>query len=136
MTHVPVNYLAVLVCAIVSLLIGGFWFSGPLFGKAWLAGIGKTKEEAMADHRPTNIVWAFLAGFVMAWTLAMICGWADADTWLKGGRVGLYAGIGIAGMTTGTNLLFEGRSLKLYLNLALHDVVALAVMGAILGAWC
>jgi len=67
--------------------------------------------------------------------LAVIVGWAGADSWLDGARVGLYAGLGLVGMATGANLLFEGRSLKLYLVLALHDVVALALMGAILGAW-
>ncbi len=135
MPPVSVNYLAVLACAVLSMVIGGAWFSPGLFGKTWMAGIGKTKEQLAADYKPVTMVWAFLSGAVMALTLAVVVGWAGADSWLDGARVGLYAGLGLVGMATGANLLFEGRSLKLYLVLALHDVVTLALMGAILGAW-
>ena len=43
------NYLAVLAGAVISLAIGALWYSPPLFGNAWLALIGKTKEQAEQD---------------------------------------------------------------------------------------
>ena len=40
-----VNYLAVLVAAIVSMVIGGLWYSPLLFGNVWMKLSGITQKD-------------------------------------------------------------------------------------------
>ena len=48
MPHVEINFLAVLVCGVVSMIIGATWY-GPLFGKKWMKEEGSTEEELRKD---------------------------------------------------------------------------------------
>ena len=38
------NWLAILVATVAAFVLGGLWY-GPLFGKAWMAALGKTEED-------------------------------------------------------------------------------------------
>ncbi|MFN3694309.1 MAG: DUF1761 domain-containing protein, partial [Ignavibacterium sp.] len=44
MNPVSINYLAVLVCGIISMVIGSLWY-GPLFSKLWMKQHGFTEED-------------------------------------------------------------------------------------------
>ena len=39
-----VNFLAIIVCAVVSMIVGTIWY-GPLFGKKWMKHFNFTKED-------------------------------------------------------------------------------------------
>ena len=45
-----VNLIAVLVCGVVSLALGGLWYSPALFGKAWQRGAGLSDEQAKSGY--------------------------------------------------------------------------------------
>jgi hypothetical protein len=56
--NLDVNWLAVLVAAVVTFVLGGVWY-GPLFGKVWRAAEGQaepapggksTRPWSMASH--------------------------------------------------------------------------------------
>src|SRR5436189_5137020 len=59
-------FLAVIASTILSFVIGGIWYAGPVFGKAWMAALGKTEadKEAMRKQAPK--------GFVAVWVGAVI----------------------------------------------------------------
>ena len=61
-----VNYLAIVVSAIVYWVIGAFWFSPPLFGKIWMKGIGKTQEQLKEGFSYLAFVWSFIWSFIAA----------------------------------------------------------------------
>lgn len=42
-----IHFLPILVCAIISLVLGGLWY-GPIFGKVWMH-LMKVDEDCMAD---------------------------------------------------------------------------------------
>jgi hypothetical protein len=48
---------------------------------------------------------------------------------------GFLAGFGCVATFIGTHYLFERRSLKLFLINAGYSIVALTIMGLIIGAW-
>ena len=47
MQYLEVNYLAILVCTVLSMVIGGTWY-GPLFGKKWMQLIGSDPKDKKA----------------------------------------------------------------------------------------
>src|SRR6266566_2722477 len=58
-------FIAVIASTILSFVIGGIWYAGPVFGKAWMAALGKTEadKEAMRKQAPKGFVVGF--GFLM-----------------------------------------------------------------------
>jgi len=134
-TAVEMNYLAVLVGAVISVVIGALWYSPALFANAWMTLIGKTREQVEKDFSPVKIVWAFFWGFVISYGLARVIQWTGKDTWLGGLMVGVLVSVVFAISTVAVNHNFEGRPRGLTTLYAAHHMVEFAVIGAMLGAW-
>ena len=66
-----VNWLAVLLAAIVRFAIGGVWFAPFAFGPAWGRMVGINAEAAKARMGRAMAV-DFIAGFILAWVLANV----------------------------------------------------------------
>lgn len=131
MSHL--NYWAILVSALSTFLIGGLWYSPAVFGKAWMRENG-FKEEDMKNGNMVKIFGlAFFLALISAINLAMFLG-PEADITF-GAAAGFAAGFGWVATFVGTHYLFERKSFTLFLINAGYSVVALTVMGLILGAW-
>ena len=50
METLPVNYIAIVVGAVLSMVIGAVWY-GPLFGKKWLEIVGATEATLEARKK-------------------------------------------------------------------------------------
>lgn len=71
-----VNWLAVLVCGIVSIALGFLWY-GPLFGKAWSRAMGwmaLTPEQVQAKQKAAGpgYVMSFVGALIVAYAIALI----------------------------------------------------------------
>jgi hypothetical protein len=128
------NYLAILVAAVSSFLIGGLWYSPVLFGRVWMRESGFTEKILRAKGRVGQIMAAsFALELVMAFNLAAFLG--SKATIAFGAFAGAAAGFGWVAMAFGVTYLFERKSLRIFFINAGYHGVALTVMGAILGAW-
>lgn len=126
------NYLAILLSALSTFLIGGLWYSPALFGKAWMKENG-FKEEDMKDANMVKIFGlAFVLALISAINLAMFMG-PEKDVTM-GAAYGFAAGFGWVATFVGTHYLFERKSFKLFLINAGYSVVALTIMGVIIVA--
>lgn len=127
-----INWLAVVVAAVSTFILGGLWY-GPLFGKTWMAASGMTEEKAKQGNMAMIFGVSFLLQLVAAAVLAMFIG-AEADL-----VFGLSAGgaVGLCWVATafGVVYLFEQRPLGHWAVNSGYHVVSFLLMGAILGAW-
>jgi hypothetical protein len=127
------NIWAVLVAAVSTFLIGGLWYSPAVFGKAWMRENGFTEESMKGSNMLKIFGLAFLLALVASVNLAMFLGEkTDAS---MGAFYGFLAGFGWVATFVGTHYLFERKSFTLFLINAGYSVVALTVMGLIIGAW-
>lgn len=130
---VQLNYLAILVAALSTFLIGGLWYSPAVFGKAWMRENG-FKEEDMKNGNMAKIFGgAFVLALIAAVNLAMFMGPENDPT--MGALWGFLAGAGWVATFVGTHYLFERKSFRLFLINAGYSVVALTIMGVIIAAW-
>jgi len=127
------NIWAVLVAAVSTFLIGGIWYSPAVFGKAWMRENGFTEESLKNSNMVKIFGLAFFLGLIAAINLAMFLG-KDTDV-ASGAFYGFLAGFGWVATFVGTHYLFERKSFTLFLINAGYSVVALTLMGVILGAW-
>ncbi|HYL09145.1 MAG TPA: DUF1761 domain-containing protein [Candidatus Acidoferrales bacterium] len=129
-----INYLAIIVAAILYFLLGGLWF-GVLFSNQWMALEG-FKAADLKNINPTiPYVVSMVANLVIAFILALVCATQKADSLVKGAQTGILVGIGFVATTTLSTYLFEGRSMHLFMINTGYPVVGLALMGAVIGAW-
>ena len=134
MENFYINHIAVLVCAVMSLVIGGLWWSPLLYAKAWQRENGLTDEQLAKANPLKNIGLSFLLAWLMSYNLAFFLG-APGTTWQWGLAAGLLTGIGWVAAMFIVIALFEQRSLKYMLINGGYIVVYFAVIGFILGAW-
>lgn len=127
---VNINWIAVLVAAVVAFIVGAVWY-GPLFGKAWQKIVGLSDKEA-AEGAPKVFGGAFILTLIISVNLAFFIG--DKD-FAFGLFAGFATGFGFVAMAFGVNYLFEHRSFKFYLINAGYNVVILTLMGGIIGAF-
>lgn len=126
------NWLAVLIATVAYFAIGFLWYT-VLFGKAWIRLMGKTREE-LGSPGPRYAV-TVAAELVSAVVLGVLIGMlrrAGPVGALDGALLGLLIGA-IVATSYAIESIFAGRSPALYLVNVGYHVVALIVMGAILG---
>jgi hypothetical protein len=128
-----INYGAVFVAALSSFLIGGIWYSPAVFGTVWMKENGLTEAQLKERNMLKVFGLAFLLALIASFNLVMFLG-PESDI-SAGGFYGFLAGFGWVATFVGTHYLFEKKSFTLFLINAGYSVVALTVMGVILGVW-
>jgi hypothetical protein len=137
MPQVSNNYLAILACGVVYMIVGAFWYSPIIFGNLWLKVMGKSQEELKSMRKGVwkSYLISFLGALVMAFVLSHIIDYAKADTIIEGLQCGLWVWIGFVITTSLGGVLFEGRPRGLYFIYNGYQLVSLLLMGMILAVW-
>lgn len=130
-----VNYLVVVVAAVVAFVIGGAWYSPMLFQKRWMHLLGAkfgdkssfSPMQAMAVEFVTSLVTAYvLANFVSMLNITTLSGALQLGFWSwVGFQVPIFLGI----------VVFERGHFQLFLINAGFRLVGLLAMSAVLGLW-
>ncbi|CAN5234814.1 hypothetical protein BH23BAC1_BH23BAC1_36520 [soil metagenome] len=128
-----INWMAVLVAAFSTFLIGGLWYSPVLFGKVWMKE-NNLHEDDLKGGTTKIFGLAFLFALVMSFNLAMFLNDEATDAaW--GATAGFLAGFGWVAMSIFTIGFFERKSLTYMLINAGYITISFIIMGLILGAW-
>ncbi len=125
-----INYLAVVVAAVVHLLTGLVWYSGRLFGKTWMELTHATLVPA-AKWLPLGAV----GHLAIALVLAVLIRFAGGPSLVAGLAIGLLVWIGFIVTLEVGELVWEKIPFRLFLLRAGEHFVALSLAGAILGVW-
>lgn len=80
-----INYLAIIVGAVLSMVIGALWY-GPLFGKKWLEIIGATDKDLEARKKMQKTAGPlYVVQFVLTLFQVLVLAHLIADTTKVGG---------------------------------------------------
>ena len=131
-----INYWAVLVAALASMVIGSAWY-GFVFGKYWRKLMGFTLESMKA--MPLTQGQAMVGGLVTALLLAGTLAWlADSLLLLSASdalKMALSVWLGFAVPFTASSWLWEGKSFRLFVFNAVQWLISFAVMSVIVTLW-
>ena len=125
-----VNWLAVLIAALGSFLLGGLWYSPALFGKAWQREIGLTDEQLKQGNMARIFGLSFVLALLAAWNFANFLG--PRPSLALGLGAGASAGLLWVAGSFGINYLFERKSLKLFLINGGYHTLQFAIIGLVL----
>lgn len=126
-----INYLAVMIATIVTMLLGFLWYSPVLFGNAWVKLIGLKKEEMSGG--PLTYVLTALTALGGCYLLALLLTLPNERTIAAGVTIGLIIGLSIS-VKIGMNYLFEKKSLPLFFVTIGYHLVTYLLAGIIIGA--
>ena len=130
-----INYVATAVSAVMLMALGFAWYAPFLFGKAWMAALGKSEEEMRAAGPSPALVAALADAILTSLVLAIVFQAAN----LSGVGAGIVAALGLAiafsGMSIISNGAFEGRPRALVLINLGYRLVAYPIVGIILSIW-
>ena len=132
LNYMALNWWAILVATIAGFVLGGLWY-GPLFGKAWMAAIGKTADDIKPS--PTPFVVSFVTALVTAIVLALLINALGVVRVVDGAILGLVIGVGFIATAMASDSAFCGWGLRLFLIQAGYRVAYSVLMGAILTWW-
>lgn len=134
--EVEVNWWAVVLATLSSMVIGWIWYSKSVFGKSWMKLVHKTdKDLEKAGWWP--MVIALIASFVTAYILAHVTFLSHAFFNYSFMQSALTTAFWLwLGLTAARMLVhdsFEGRPAKLTLMAVGYELVVLVVMALIIG---
>lgn len=129
-----VNWIAVIVAAILNFILGGLWYSPALFGKAWQAENKLSDEDLKKGNTAKIFGFSFFWSLIMAANLGLFLAGPDTDPgW--GLTAGFLTGFGWVAMAIFTIGLFERKSTRYMLINAGYMIVSFTIMGLIIGVW-
>jgi len=135
-----INYIAVLVAAVVAFIIG-FLMHGPVAGKLWmrLANIHPTGNEKFSDMYG-KMFWNLVVNIITAAALNVVYLLASSSTLLSGPSImtgilcALIIWLGFLTTSSSIEVIWMGRSKKLWLFEVFSSLLVMLSMGVIIAA--
>ena len=130
-----INWLAIVVCVVVSMVSGSIWFNPKTFFPVWWKAIGRSENE-QPGMQNMGMVWGLtvLSSFVQAVSLALMINVMGSSSLGSGAMAGFMLWLGFVATTGLTNKLFSGQ-LKAWVIEQGNHLINFLLFGAILGAW-
>jgi hypothetical protein len=136
------NYVAIVVSAVLLWVLGAIWYSPALFAKPWMEILGIKKEEGKKSGLMLGMAASFLGDLVLSFILANIISWANAFGFAasafgfgNGCVMGVLMWMGFIASPNLPQGIYEGRPFKLFAINSGYWLVGLIIVGGLLGAW-
>jgi hypothetical protein len=133
-----INYLAVLLAGVSSMVVGSIWYAKGVFGNTWakLAKVDMSKQVSSGEMAKLMGL-TFLASLVTAYVLAHVSYLSNQffrnDFLQDALTTGFWVWLGFTAMRFWTHDMFEGRRKKLTLLNAGNEFVTVMVMALVIG---
>lgn len=134
---VEVNWIAILLATLSTMVVGAVWYAPPVFGRAWQKLTGRSDKELAANGSWWPIVIAVVISFITAFVLAHVTFLAHnyfGGSWLLSAlSTAFWMWLGFVAARILMHDSFEGRPKKLTLLNLTHELVTMLIMGLIIG---
>lgn len=133
-----INYIAVVLATLSSMVVGSIWYTPKVFGNYWMKAANVTPSGNSKDAiKPIAIT--LVVSFITAWVLA---GAAFISFDFYGGSflvnallTGLILWAGFTAARFITHDAFDGRPAGLTVLNVAHELVTILIMALIIGVW-
>jgi len=135
--HVEINYLAVVVAAMVYYGGGALWYSPVFLADPWVkaAGLDPEKLKAGKNNAWRSYLVALIAALFISYGLARVEAYMQVSDFAGGLHTGFWSWLCYVVTTMAMNYSFENRSWKLLVINAGYHLYGFIVMAVILAVW-
>ena len=130
-----INWLAVIVCVVISMISGSIWYNPKTFFPMWWKVVGGGREQPGMEN--TGMTWGLtvLGSFVQAVAMAFMVKAMNSTTIASGAMTGFMLWFGFIAPTYLVNKLFAGHGLKIWAIEIGNHLVNFVIFGALLAVW-
>jgi uncharacterized protein DUF1761 len=132
------NWLAVIVGAVIYFALGALWYSNVLFAKPWQKAIGWDASQQPPQQNPLTYIVPFVAYLVMAVATGMMARATGSDSFGDGIMLGLITGVGYALALSFVTAFFTPTSpqpMTLFVITGAYNLIGFLVLGVIVSVW-
>ena len=134
--NVDVNYLAGVLAALSTFVVGMIWYARPVFGSAWAKMVGLDDKQQRAGM-PKAMAKSLVAALVTAYVLAHVAFLSNSyfgNSFLQDSlSTAFWLWLGLTAANTVRQDSFEQRRMKLTAINMGNQLATLLVMGLIIG---
>lgn len=131
---ITVNYYAIIVAALASMIIGMLWYSPGMFGRQWMKLVKITPKKMKQQANAKSYIIAILAALLTATILSLLAPMFPRTPW--GGVVlGFIAWAGFVATTSINQVIWEGKPPLLFFINNANQLLSLVIMGIIVSVW-
>lgn len=136
---VEVNWLTVLIAAVVSMGIGFFWYSPMLFGKPWMKLMGLSKSDMKGAQKQMGMMYGLsfvatlITAFVLTHSIAQALPFYGMGKLVTGLMSGFWAWAGFIAPVQMTDVIFGGKKWSLFAINTGYQLASVLAMGLVLG---
>jgi hypothetical protein len=132
------NWLAVIVGALIYFALGAAWYAPPLLGRAWMRSIGWDPAKSPPQMSPVSYVVPLLAYLVMAIAVGLLALATGSDTLGEGVVLGLVLAAGLTLMHTLVDATFDPNKPEPWTWFAInggYHGLGVLIVSVIVSAW-
>ena len=135
--EVQVNWLAIVLAAASTMVVGSVWYTPKVFGNLWMKLIGKSKKEIQSQSATKPILITIVVSFFSAYVLAHVAYLSNSffeHSFLQDAlTTAFWLWLGMTAARFITHDAFEHRPMQLTLLNVFHELVTFMVMALIIG---
>lgn len=136
--NVEVNYLAIFLAGLSSMVVGSIWYSKGVFGSIWakLAKVDMNKKPTtpqMLYLMGGTLVASLITAYVLAHVIFLSHNYFENSFLQDSLSTAFWVWLGFTAARVFTHDAFEGRRKKLTLLTVSHELVTFMVMGLVIG---
>ena len=131
------NWIAVIVAALVSIILGFLWY-GPLFGKKWMSLSGITPKQIETAKRKGvtgSYIIMIISTLVAVCVLGILINATNSSGVSDGATLGFLVWLGFVATFSLGSILWEGKSWGLWILNNGYQLINYLIIGMILAAW-
>lgn len=133
MLDLSVNYIAIILAAVASMVVGFLWYSPLLFAKPWMkySKLDAKKLKAAQGKMGKTYGLSFVAALITAFVLSQLSSYMLLTTLAEGATLGVWAWLGFVATTMFTGVLFQEMPWGLFLINSGYQLVSIVAMSII-----
>ena len=132
-----INYLAVFIAAVATMVLGSIWYSPMLFGKIFMKECKMSEKDKKNGMKgmTSNYIIMFGTALVTAYILAHFVDYVEATSLSAALMLAFWIWLGFYATSELGSVLWEQKSMKYYaMNVGYH-LVNLGIIATILTLW-
>ena len=133
MDNIQIDWLTVVIAAVLNMIIGFLWYSKWLFGPKWMK-LCKMKKEDCCGMDKMNLLYAFIVSLVIAYFLAFFEAYLSVTTVTDGMFVGFCIWLGFVATTQISSVIWRKKPFELFVINTGGKLLSFLVMSGIIGA--
>lgn len=136
---IEINMIAVLLAAVAAMGVGFLWYSPLLFAKPWTKLMGYTQKDFEKEQKKMGMmyslsfVFALITAYVLSHVMALSMNFYNYPAIQTGLTSAFWMWLGFVTPIQATDVLFGGKSWKLFYINTGYQLASLLAMGLVVG---